>query len=393
MRAPSHSTAVAYLALFTALSGTAYAATKIGSKEIKDNSIQSRDIKNRAIALTDISTKARSSLKGQRGAQGAAGAPGAPGGQGPAGPPGPSGVPADAAVVSATGTAIENGAQLRAALAALPTATAADPQAVVLGVGHFDAGTIAAGFTIPAYVTLAGQGPHTVVENRAANFASVLALGTRSVVRDLSVVNPSTQVGARGIDGQTVIDTLVERVAVEARSGVWLRAATVRDVSVHATVEGLRLTAPPAIEEQFEIDNVTVDVRGEAAAVGVAAAGGGLMDGVDSYVQANPTATALRFTAAEGGLWVRNSLFRAIGATATGVEVSPAATSDAVLHFDHSAARTFAGTGYGFRATAATARIGSSTLEGVTADVSEVGTSNVRCIDTHDGGYVADVDC
>src|SRR5687768_2490584 len=177
MRAPSHSTVIAYLALFTALSGTAYAAVRVGSKEIKDNSIQSRDIKNRAIALTDISTKARSSLRGQRGAQGAAGAPGAPaatGGQGPAGPPGPSGVPADATVVSATGTAIQNGAQLRAALAALPTATAADPQAVVLGVGHSDAASGASGFTIPAYVTLVGQGPHTVVENRTANFQPVI---------------------------------------------------------------------------------------------------------------------------------------------------------------------------------------------------------------------------
>src|SRR5215218_9370599 len=141
MRAPSHSTVIAYLALFTALGGTGYAATRIGSKEIKDNSIQSRDIKNRAIALTDISTKARASLRGQRGAQGIAGAPGAPGTPGGQGPAGPSGVPADAAVVSATGTAIENGAQLRAALAALPTATAADPQAVVLGVGHYDAAT------------------------------------------------------------------------------------------------------------------------------------------------------------------------------------------------------------------------------------------------------------
>ena len=206
MRVPSHSTVVAYLALFVALGGTTYAATRIGSKEIKDNSIQSRDIRNRAIALTDISAKARSSLRGQRGAQGspgAAGAPGAPGGQGPAGPAGPSGVPADAVVVGATGTAVENGAQLRAALAALPAATADAPQAVVLGVGRFDAANGTSGFTVPPFVSLVGQGPHTVVENRNANFQPVLALGDGAVVRDLSVVNTSTTLGARGIDGQT----------------------------------------------------------------------------------------------------------------------------------------------------------------------------------------------
>ena len=392
MRAPSHSTAVAYLALFIALGGTAYAATKIGSKEIKDNSIQSRDIKNRAIALTDISTKARSSLKGQRGAPGAAGAPGAPGGQGPAGPAGPSGVPADAAVVSATGTAIENGAQLRAALAALPTATAADPQAIVLGVGHFDAASGASGFTIPAHVTLVGQGPHTVVENRTANFQPVLTLGTGAVVRDLAVVNTSTTVGARGIDGQTADGTLVEGVAVEARTGILLRSATLRDASIRATSEGLRIAAP-VTEVNSEVDNVSISITGPAAAVGVTAAGGGSLDGVVANVQSNPTATGLLYTATAGALSVRNSDFRAIGATAVGVDVDPSGASSATLFFDHSAARTLGATGYGFRTSGSTSRIGSSTLGGVTADVSEGAPAQARCVDTHDAGYTTEVTC
>ena len=392
MRTPSHSTVIAYLALFTALSGTAYAAVRVGSKEIKDNSIQSRDIKNRAIALTDISTKARSSLRGQRGAQGAAGAPGAPGGQGPAGPQGPSGVPADAAVVSATGTAIENGAQLRAALAALPTATAADPQAIVLGVGHFDAATGASGFTIPAYVTLVGQGPHTVVENRTQNFQPVLALGTGAVVRDLSVVNTSTTVGARGIDGQTATGTLVDGVTVEARSGILLRSATVRDVSIRATSEGLRIAAP-VTDVNTEVDNVSITVIGTAASIGVSALGGGSLDGVDVAVQANPTATGLIVTATGGALFVRNSDFRVAGATAVGVDVDPSGPSTATVHFDHSAARTFGGTGYGFRTSGSTSRIGSSTLGGVTADVSEGAVAQARCVDVHDAGYTTEVNC
>jgi hypothetical protein len=395
MRAPSHSTAVAYLALFVALSGTAYAAVRVGSKEIKDNSIQSRDIKNRAIALTDISTKARSSLKGQRGAQGAAGAPGAPGGQGPAGPAGPagpSGVPADAAVVSATGTAIENGAQLRAALAALPTATAADPQAIVLGVGHFDAANLSSGFTIPPYVTLVGQGPHTVVENRTQNFQPVLSLGTGAVVRDLSVVNTSTTVGGRGIDGQSANDTLVEGVEVEARTGILLRSATLRDASIRATSEGLRIAAP-VTDVNTEVDNVTISVIGTAAGVGVSALGGGNLDGVDASVQANPTATGLSFTATAGSLAVRNSDFRATGATAVGVDVDPNGASTATMIFDHSAARTFGATGYGIRTSGSTSRIGSSTLGGVTADISEGAVAQARCVDVHDAGYTTEVNC
>jgi hypothetical protein len=393
MRLPSHSTVVAYLALFVALGGTTYAATRIGSKEIKDNSIQSRDIKNRAIALTDISTKARSSLRGQRGAQGTAGAPGAPGGQGPAGPPGPTGVPADAVVVGATGTAIENGAQLRAALAALPAATADAPQVVVLGVGRFDTATGTSGFTVPPFVSLVGQGPHTVVENRAANFAPVLALGDGAVVRDLSVVNTSTTIGARGIDGQTSEGTHVEGVAVEARTGILLRSATLRDASITATAEGLRIAAPLVDAEVSEVDNVTIRLAGSASGVGVVTAGGGSFDGVDAYVQTNPTATAMRVIATSGVLYVRNSQFRSFGSTAVGVDVDPPAASTATVYFDHSAARGAGATGYGYRTSGGLSRIGSSTLGGITADILEEAAAQARCVDTHDDGYVGEVTC
>jgi len=43
---PSHATVVAYLALFVALGGTAYAAATIGSGQIVDNSIRSVDVRN-----------------------------------------------------------------------------------------------------------------------------------------------------------------------------------------------------------------------------------------------------------------------------------------------------------------------------------------------------------
>lgn len=45
---PSHATVVAYLALFVAMGGTAYAAATIGSAQVVDNSLESRDLKDGA---------------------------------------------------------------------------------------------------------------------------------------------------------------------------------------------------------------------------------------------------------------------------------------------------------------------------------------------------------
>jgi hypothetical protein len=50
----SFSNVVAVTALFVALGGTSYAATRIGSKQIKNNSVRSVDIKNRTIKSRDI---------------------------------------------------------------------------------------------------------------------------------------------------------------------------------------------------------------------------------------------------------------------------------------------------------------------------------------------------
>jgi hypothetical protein len=51
---PSHTTVVAYLALFVALGGTAYAAATIGSGDVINDSLLSEDIKNDTIAGHDI---------------------------------------------------------------------------------------------------------------------------------------------------------------------------------------------------------------------------------------------------------------------------------------------------------------------------------------------------
>ena len=43
-----HSTAVAYLALFAALGGSAYAAVTVTGSNIKDGTVTGKDVKNRS---------------------------------------------------------------------------------------------------------------------------------------------------------------------------------------------------------------------------------------------------------------------------------------------------------------------------------------------------------
>jgi hypothetical protein len=54
IRRPSPAMAVALLALFVALGGSSYAALRIGTRQIKNNSIRSVDIKNRTVRGRDI---------------------------------------------------------------------------------------------------------------------------------------------------------------------------------------------------------------------------------------------------------------------------------------------------------------------------------------------------
>jgi hypothetical protein len=71
------------VALFVSLGGVSYAATKIGSAQITDNSVRSRDIRDRTIAAKDIRPSTIASLRGQTGPAGP---------KGDAGPRGPSDV-------------------------------------------------------------------------------------------------------------------------------------------------------------------------------------------------------------------------------------------------------------------------------------------------------------
>ena len=58
-----HATVVAYLALFVALGGGAYAAAEIGSADIVDGSVTSADVKNRTLSTKDLSAKALQDIR------------------------------------------------------------------------------------------------------------------------------------------------------------------------------------------------------------------------------------------------------------------------------------------------------------------------------------------
>ena len=64
---------------------TATAATLIGSKQIKDNSVRSVDVNNGSLGLKDLSPAARAGVVGPQGPAGAVGPQGATGAQGPKG--------------------------------------------------------------------------------------------------------------------------------------------------------------------------------------------------------------------------------------------------------------------------------------------------------------------
>ena len=92
-----HATAVAYVALFAALGGSAYAAATITGASIKDGTVSGRDVRDRSIGANELTQKARDALASKPGPQGAPGAKGdtgdrgAPGSAGPKGDRGPKG--------------------------------------------------------------------------------------------------------------------------------------------------------------------------------------------------------------------------------------------------------------------------------------------------------------
>jgi hypothetical protein len=135
------------LALFVALSGTAYAATlprnSVGPAQLKRNAVTSAKVKPRSLLASDFR---RGQLPagpegppGARGAEGATGARGAEGARGPQGPQGPAG---------ATNVTIRAGQQASGEA----TVTCAPGEVAVGGGGISSAGTL-------SFLTLSGPTP------------------------------------------------------------------------------------------------------------------------------------------------------------------------------------------------------------------------------------------
>ncbi len=85
---PTPSFTLSMVALMVALGGTAYAATQIHGKNIKNGTITGKKVKRGTLTTTKLSKSTVAALRGQTGAPGAVGPRGAPGAVGPAGAPG-----------------------------------------------------------------------------------------------------------------------------------------------------------------------------------------------------------------------------------------------------------------------------------------------------------------
>lgn len=110
--------AVAMLALFVALSGTAVATTSalISGRQIKNGSITGLDVKNKSLTPRDF----RGSVRGPRGLRGATGATGASGAKGDKGDAGEAGTAVAYALVTDAG-AVETNAPVKGITAAMIT--------------------------------------------------------------------------------------------------------------------------------------------------------------------------------------------------------------------------------------------------------------------------------
>jgi hypothetical protein len=135
------------LALFVALSGTAYAATlprnSVGPAQLKRNAVTSAKVKPRSLLASDFRRgQLPAGPEGPPGARGAEGATGARGAEGPPGPRGPQG-PA-----GATNVTIRAGQQASGEA----TVTCAPGEVAVGGGGISSAGTL-------SFLTLSGPTP------------------------------------------------------------------------------------------------------------------------------------------------------------------------------------------------------------------------------------------
>jgi hypothetical protein len=193
------------IAVVFAMSGSAYAASKITSAQIKDGTIVAKDIKDDAITPAKLSNSAMTALAGDTGPTGPSGPTGPAGPQGPAGPSalgaitlvnssqvafGPDVVksatafcPAGQRVVSGGGVSISD-EQLAAS-----QATSDRTGWFVIGVDTYDNGgeyVQAQALCAPAGVAVASSASHTRAERDVASAVKKVQAGSSRSKRSSS---------------------------------------------------------------------------------------------------------------------------------------------------------------------------------------------------------------
>jgi hypothetical protein len=216
------------IAVFIALGGTSYAVTQlprnsVGNKQLKRGAVTSSKVRNGSLAVRDLSSRARGSLRGPtgpqgpRGSQGPRGRTGARGPEGPRGPTGLQGVPGPFPSV------LSGGQTLRGRYAIRLTAD---------GAGAIGGDGISFGFTFaspptPFFVPL-GQQPPPQCPGSAANpqaIAGALCVfeSTAANVTGQTIVNESGVAGANTF-GAAVAVSAAGAGATESQ-GSWAATA------------------------------------------------------------------------------------------------------------------------------------------------------------------------
>ncbi len=198
---------------------------------------------------------------GERGATGERGLPGADGAQGPIGPQGPAGPDLSGATnvrVPADGSAIQNGVDLQAAIAAITDASATKPYVITLGPGRYDGG--AAGIVLKPHVSLVGAGMDvtsiTTTDLPATTIRNVLRLADGSQVRDL-------QVRVTGIGNAYVFGVFPLGGATARLANVAIRLLGTTNPSSFAA-----MTHPTAgADSTLFLDQVDIQMTGTASTV------------------------------------------------------------------------------------------------------------------------------
>lgn len=212
-------------------------------------------------------------------------------------------------VVSAEGSASENGAALLAAVTSISAATASAPVAVEIDAGVYDLGT--AQLLIPSHVTLTGRG-ESASRIQSANIETTVRLTPQTSLRQLSVVNtgiPASTGIASAISAMDPADNLVtlsgiviENVNAETNAAFGtpgLRNAIVAclvdsrisRVSAHATggEYGMGLRNGCRTTNNVTIEQLKVGAAGASLGLrGAYLAGGGLWSGVSANLETHP---------------------------------------------------------------------------------------------------------